>query len=140
MRKERLWNILCCIVCLVIGVCLGMLYISRSKSVDLVKTVAHIPDVFPNYTCVYADVNNDIAYYMYTGTRSTINVGDTVYNCNNETCTVTEISNYGFYLDNKQSWVTGMSGSPIYDAGENVVGYVSTLNSDNVYCIWKQVV
>lgn len=139
MFKFDKWKLLSLIELLL--VCGLILYkqpiIQYVNNTDIVKTVGHI-SLDDSFEKIYTDVDNDIAYYRYPCNSHLLNIGDTVYTCNDDTVTVTATDVYGFYVTCEDSFYPGMSGTAIRNSNGQGVGYVSELlDNDTVYCIWR---
>lgn len=104
---------------------------------DIFKTVAHLNISNPELELIYTDSVNDVAYYRYVGERNLLKVGDSVTLSNDSVSTVVNVELNGFYLEYRDNVYVGMSGTPVFDADGNTVGYVSELLDNKVYCIWN---
>lgn len=111
-----------------------------SSPTDIVKTVAHIDVNNSNLELLYKDVDNDIAYYRYTGNVSKlVEENDILTTCYGDKVEVIYTDIYGFKVKSDVSVIQpGMSGTALENVNGDTVGYVSTILEDNiVYCIWK---
>lgn len=144
LQRFSLKSISKSLICILVGLLVG--YLCAPKKVvctveptsDLLKTVAHVDlSSRDDLVQVYNDANNDIAYYMYTGDRAIVKIGDTVTGINNIVGTITEVDAYGFRFKTDSFIENGMSSSGIFDTEGNQIGILSTVEDDgSVYCIW----
>lgn len=109
----------------------------KYEKLDIIKTVAHI-SLDGEWELIYEDIDNDIAYYKYIGTRTSVKTGDIVINEHNKEFKVIGVYNEGFYIEYNDNFYPGMSGTIIRDKQGKEVGIVSTLiNSEYIKCIYS---
>lgn len=141
MRHSKLSFVVLAIIAILSGIvsaCSNEPEIDLEPSSDLIKTVAHVDlsDV-DDLELVYKNAETDVAYYMYIGEHNRIDIGDTLYTTAGDTVTVTYTDVYGFHTDGANYIVPGMSGTGMLDSDGNIVGLISsTLDNNEVYCIW----
>lgn len=104
---------------------------------DIIKTVAHITLDDKLFEQIYVDYDNDIAYYRYIGERDLVKVGDTVTIEDGNTSEVTDVTYPGFLIKANNDFHTGNSGMAVFNDKGVIIGYVSSLINDEVYCIWR---
>ena len=89
---------------------------------------------------VKEDLETDTAYYIINEPLvQNLQVGDELFFTTGAIGILQEISPNGFTLkvDSSNIWA-GLSGSPIYNEREEVVGYVSSaIGNYGIYCIWR---
>ena len=107
---------------------------------DLFKTVDHVDLSYrDDLVKVYSDGENDIAYYMYTGERDVLHVGDSVYTPYGEEFTVTSIDCIGFLIkpvNDVTAVQLGFSGMAVLNADGDQLGAISYIVDESIYCIW----
>lgn len=105
------------------------------------KTVGHVKQA-DAWTLLKEDTKEDIAYYITDESKLDFefpNVNDTVTFITGTTGAITEISPNGFTVEvEPNSILPGMSGSPVYNSNDELLGYVSgSFSSSSIYCIWR---
>ena len=140
MRKGIL-TIFMVVAAFLIGRCtVPRMNVELNGTSDLFKTVNHVDLSDVDYLQkVYSDADNDIAYYMYTGDRDAIHVGDFVYAPYGEKFKVVSIDCIGFAIepcDDATYVQTGFSGMGILTKDKDQVGAISYIQGSDIYCIW----
>ena len=104
---------------------------------DIFKSVSHI-DIDSNlFEEIYRNDDEDISYYRYIGKRDLVKIGDVVTTDEDVKTKVVDITLAGFEVKANYGFYSGKSGTPIFDKDKNIIGYVSTIYDDKVYCIWR---
>lgn len=104
---------------------------------DIFKSVSHI-DIDTNlFEEIYRNDDEDISYYRYIGKRDLVKIGDVVTTDEDVKTKVLDVTLAGFEVKANYGFYSGKSGTPIFDKDKNIVGYVSTIYDDKVYCIWR---
>lgn len=115
------------------------IYVNLHGTSDLFKTVAHVDlSHRTDLELVYTDIENDIAYYRYIGSKPRVYLNDLVYLNDGSECTITYIDAFGFAFTGDTKAYQGLSGTAVRDADGNQLGYISrVMNENEIYCIWS---
>lgn len=110
----------------------------RPATTGIYVLPAHLPVDVNWAEAIYTDTEADTTYYSVVGGDFPVDTGDIVYFSSEVECEVVERSVNGFYIKVPDGEVyAGLSGAPVWSKGQ-IVGYVSTLYSNNVvWCIWN---
>lgn len=111
---------------------------ANMKPVDgqVYKTAAHVTVNSDEYQLLFSDSENDVAYYRYAGSIPRVVIGDTITLANGSSSTVTNTDIYGFYTDGADDVSVGLSGTIVQNEDGETVGYVSSVVTGKLYCIW----
>ena len=104
---------------------------------DIFKTVEHISVDTDLFEEIYSNADEDISYYRYIGDRDLVKVGDYVTTDEDVETKVVDVTYAGFMVEANYGFYSGKSGTPIFDKDKNIVGYISSIYDDKVYCIWR---
>lgn len=104
---------------------------------DIFKSVSHIDVDADLFEEIYRNDDEDISYYRYIGKRDLVKIGDTVTTDEGIKTKVLDVTLAGFEVKANYGFYAGKSGTSIFDKDKNIVGYVSTIYDDKVYCIWR---
>ena len=122
------------------AVTMSNMTIDLEPTADLYKTVSHVDlSNFKDLQLVYDDAENDIAYYMYTGTRRPVKVGDVVTIAGGDKFKITAIDCLSFTMQpvGAMSVTYGYSGMGVKNVDGVQIGCISAIDDDNnIYCIW----
>lgn len=106
---------------------------------SVIKTVAHVDlSDKPQWECVYENIDDDVAYYKYTGEHTLAKTGDNVVLRDGMKAVITYRDINGFKISSEEVvFVSGMSGQVVQTESGDDVGVISELLPTNeVYCIW----
>ncbi len=104
---------------------------------DIFKSVSHIDIDTSLFKEIYRNDDEDISYYRYIGKRDLVKIGDTVTTDEDVKTKVLDVTLAGFEVKANYGFYAGKSGTPIFDKDKNIVGYISSIYDDKVYCIWR---